>query len=151
MVNATEENDMPRDKHWMALVEPGDSRRNQLHFVQNLDPLRVLCCSLQGHCRFVQRDEQLVAETGSQEAGFIFRDTFSHLRGGTPFELYRWPYFVRYCCRSLVLFLRINSAWPKNLHTFCTPCNFIENKTSVTTHFKKVTTGNSVFIVSVIV
>jgi len=103
MVNATEENDMPRDKHWMGLVEPDDAasswthhrhQQQQLHFVQNLDPLRVLRCSLEGLCEFVQRDEQ-VAAPGDQEAGFIFRDSFSHLRGGTPFELYRWPYFVR--------------------------------------------------------
>ena len=95
MVNATEENDMPRDKHWMGLVEPGDASRHQLHFVQNLDPLRVLRCSFDGVCQFVQRDE-LVAAATDEEAGFIFRDSFSHLRGGTPFELYRWPYFVRF-------------------------------------------------------
>ena len=99
MVNATEENDMPRDKHWMGLVEPDDGARRQLHFVQNLDPLRVLRCSLEGMCRFIQRDEQQAAATGP-EAGFIFRDSFSHLRGGTPFELYRWPYFVRYVGRN---------------------------------------------------
>jgi len=86
---------MPRDKHWMALVEPGDASRQQLHFVQNLDPLRVLRCSLVGICQFVQRDEQL-SGSSDREAGFIFRDSFSHLRGGTPFELYRWPYFIRY-------------------------------------------------------
>ena len=87
---------MPRDKHWMGLVEPGDdASRRRLHFVQNLDPLRVLRCTLDGGlCQFVQRDEQ-VAAASDQEAGFIFRDSFSHLRGGTPFELYRWPYFVR--------------------------------------------------------
>jgi len=95
MVNATEENDMPRDKHWMGLVEPEDRSRHQLHFVQNLDPLRVLRCSLEGLCQFIQRDELLAAATDT-EAGFIFRDSFSHLRGGTPFELYRWPYFVRF-------------------------------------------------------
>jgi len=95
MVNATEENDMPRDKHWMGFVEPGDAAKRQLHFVQNLDPLRVLCCSLEGMCHFAQRDEQLAAAT-KEEAGFIFRDSFSHLRGGTPFELYRWPYFIRF-------------------------------------------------------
>jgi len=95
MVNATEENDMPRDKHWMAFVEPDDSALRQLHFVQNLDPLRILRCSLDGSCEFIQRDEQSAAAT-QQEAGFIFRDSFSHLRGGTPFELYRWPYFIRF-------------------------------------------------------
>ena len=97
MVNATEANDMPRDKHWMGLVEPADSARRQLHFVQNLDPLRILRCSLEGMCQFVQRDEQSAAAT-DEESGFIFRDSFSHLRGGTPFELYRWPYFIRFSC-----------------------------------------------------
>jgi len=87
---------MPRDKHWMGFVEPGDAAQRQLHFVQNLDPLRVLRCTLDaGLCRFTQRDE-LLAGADKQEAGFIFRDSFSHLRGGTPFELYRWPYFIRF-------------------------------------------------------
>ena len=89
MVNATEENDMPRDKHWMGFIESD----KYIHFVHNLDPLRVLRCTLEGHCVFVQRDEQLARD--QPESGFIFRDTFSHLRGGTPFELYRWPYYIR--------------------------------------------------------
>jgi len=93
MVNASEENDMPRDKHWMGLVEPTDAAQRQLHFVQNLDPLRVLRCTLDvGMCQFTQRDE-LSAAANNQEAGFIFRDSFSHLRGGTSFELYRYPGF----------------------------------------------------------
>ena len=25
---------------------------------------------------------------------FVFHDTVSHLRGGTPFELYQWPYYI---------------------------------------------------------
>ena len=82
MINATEGDDMPRDKHWMALVD----RDDQLYFVHNLDPLRVLGCTLAGHCRFVHREQNA--------QGFIFADNFNHLRGGTPFEVYRWPYYV---------------------------------------------------------
>ena len=81
MVNATEKNDMPRDKHWMALVVD-----EQLYFVHNLDPFRVLRCSLEGQCTWVYKEEG--------KGGFIFSDAHSHLRGGTPFEVYRHPYYV---------------------------------------------------------
>ena len=82
MINITKGDDIPRDKNWMALVD----RDEQLYFVHNLDPLRVLQCTLVGHCKFIHREQD--AE------GFIFADHFSHLRGGTPFEVYRWPYYV---------------------------------------------------------
>jgi len=92
MVNATwGPNDIPRDKHWMGFIE---SDINFIHFVHNLDPLRVLRCSLEGQCVFVQRDEQR-ASNQTSGSPFIFKETFSHLRGGTPFELYRWPYYIR--------------------------------------------------------
>lgn len=81
MINATEKNDMPRDKHWTALVID-----DQLYFVHNLDPLRVLKCSLQGQCTWAHKEEG--------HGGFIFSDAHSHLRGGTPFELYKHPYHV---------------------------------------------------------
>ena len=80
MVNVTEPGDMPRDKHWMALLQKDD-----LYFVHNLDPLRVLHCELDGQCEFVHKEEV------STMTSF---DSFSHLRGGTPFELYEWPYYI---------------------------------------------------------
>ncbi len=81
MVNATEKDDMPRDKHWMALTH-----NDELYFVHNLDPLRVMKCSVTGYCEFVYNDETA--------HGFIFEHHISHLRGGTPFELYEYPYYV---------------------------------------------------------
>lgn len=81
MVNATEKGDMPRDKHWMALILD-----DRLYFVHNLDPLRVLNCTLDGKCMFIHQ------EVGRN--GFVFSDVHSHLRGGTPFELYEFPYYI---------------------------------------------------------
>ncbi|ELU10111.1 hypothetical protein CAPTEDRAFT_187274 [Capitella teleta] len=81
MVNATEKDDMPRDKHWMALVD-----NDQLYFVHNLDPFRVMKCELDGQCKFIHNDQN--------KKGFIFEHSTSHLRGGTPFELWQYPYYI---------------------------------------------------------
>ena len=81
MVNATEKDDMPRDKHWMALI-----RDDTLYFVHNLDPLRVMKCTLQGFCNFIYNEKD--------KSGFIFVHHISHLRGGTPFEHYRGNYYI---------------------------------------------------------
>lgn len=93
MLNATEKDDMPRDKHWMALVD-----HDQLYFVHNLDPLRVLHCSLNGFCKFVHQE--------TDKTRFIFSDTRSHLRGGTPFVLYRFPYYV--CVAHTTMYKKTN-------------------------------------------
>lgn len=81
MVAAASKDEMPRDKHWMSLID-----RGQLYFVHNLDPLRVMRCSLDGACEFIH-DE-------TKRDGLNFADHVSHLRGGTPFELYEYPYYV---------------------------------------------------------
>ena len=81
MVNATEKDDMPRDKHWMALIQ-----NDELYFVHNLDPLRVMKCSVTGLCEFVYDPRN--------EDNFIFEHHVSHLRGGTPFEPYYGPYYI---------------------------------------------------------
>ena len=81
MVNATEKDDMPRDKHWMALIQ-----NDQLYFVHNLDPLRVMKCSLEGFCDFVHNEKD--------KSGFIFQHHISHLRGGTPFVHYLGSYYI---------------------------------------------------------
>merc|ERR1712002_1282841 len=82
MTNATEsKKDMPRDKHWMSLV-----KNDQLYFVHNLDPLRVLHCTLEGFCEFVFNQQT--------KDGFIFEHRVSHLRGGTPFEHYEGDYYI---------------------------------------------------------
>ena len=81
MIAAAEKGDMPRDKHWSATII-----NDQLYFVHNLDPLRVLHCSLDGDCEFVHEEK-----LGD---GPAFSDTFSHLRGGTPFKPYKMPYYI---------------------------------------------------------
>ena len=79
MLNTTDP--IHRDKHWMPLVED-----DQLYFVYNLDPLRILKCSPEGSCyfRFQERSKH----------DFVFHHSFSHLRGGTPFEVWKWPYYI---------------------------------------------------------
>ena len=79
MINATQDKEMIRDKHWMAFVQ-----NDELYFVQNLDPLSIMHCTLTGYCEFVHQE-------GDK---FIFTRKMSHLRGGTPFELYEWPYYI---------------------------------------------------------
>ncbi|KAK2139533.1 hypothetical protein NP493_6355g00000, partial [Ridgeia piscesae] len=82
MVNATEANDMPRDKHWMAFIQHGE-----LYFVHNLDPLRVMHCTDAGLCEFVPR--------GGHPRGppplFLHRPTWSGSFGGVG-EPYRLVY-----------------------------------------------------------
>ena len=79
MMNTTDT--VPRDKHWMPLIA-----NDELYFVYNLDPLRILKCTLDGDCYFEY--EELTKER------FVFDHSFSHLRGGTPFELWDWPYYI---------------------------------------------------------
>ena len=80
MFNATEPGDMPRDKHWMALVQ-----NDELFFVHKFDPLRIMHCSIIGYCEFLR---------SSYKEEFIFKDVISHLRGGTPFEHYEGSYYI---------------------------------------------------------
>ena len=70
---------MPRDKHWTPYTD-----KEKLKMVYNLDPLRVLSCTQNFSCKFVHFD-------GPQDYQFIQnRDS---LRGGTPWILYRYPYY----------------------------------------------------------
>ncbi len=82
MIAATGKDDMPRDKHWMALIQ-----NDELYFVHNLDPLRVMKCSIAGHCEFVY-------DPRDKGNDFVFEHHVSHLRGGTPFEHYSGPYYI---------------------------------------------------------
>lgn len=82
VLNATANSRMPCDKHWMALVED-----NQLFMVQLLDPLRVMNCTLEGSCKLIHKEPE-------SNNTFVFHDVTSHLRGGTPFVLYEWPYYI---------------------------------------------------------
>lgn len=54
MVDNTREGEMPRDKHWSALVN-----HTKLYFTYNLDPLRVIDCGISqssANCRFVHKE-----------------------------------------------------------------------------------------------
>ena len=81
MINISVANAMPRDKHWMAFKQDND-----LYFVYNIDPLRILRCQFTGFCWFVYSDVKA--------GDFEFDDHKVHIRGGTPFELYKWPYYI---------------------------------------------------------
>lgn len=78
----TPKGEVPRDKHWMPFV-----KNNQLYFVHCLDPLRVMKCRIpSGFCEFIYKQDTKQA--------FTFHRHTSPLRGGTPLELYEYPYYV---------------------------------------------------------
>ena len=81
MLRVKEKDSMPRDKHWMSFI-----LKDKLYFVQNIDPLRVMNCDVNAKCEFVHHDVSA--------DGLIFHSKRNHLRGGTPFELYEWPYYI---------------------------------------------------------
>ena len=83
-VDLTYNEHSPMEKNWSPVVV-----NDTLYLVHNLDPLRMLRCDLEGpgaSCQFV------VDEAGS--GGFTFERRRHTLRGGTPFVLYQWPYYI---------------------------------------------------------
>lgn len=70
---------MPRDKHWTPYVE-----KEELKMVYNLDPLRVLTCTKNFSCYFSHFE-------GPEDYKFI--QNKDSLRGGTPWILYKYPYY----------------------------------------------------------
>lgn len=61
--------------------------RGELYFTYSLDPLRVLKCDPRtGYCQFV------FEQKGSDQHPFSY--DIDHLRGGTPWQLYRYPYYI---------------------------------------------------------
>lgn len=70
---------MPRDKHWTPYTDG-----KQLKMVYNLDPLRVLTCTNNFSCYFSHFD-------GSDNYQFV--QNKDSLRGGTPWILYKYPYY----------------------------------------------------------
>lgn len=69
--------------NWVPVVA-----KKQLYYIYTLDPLQVLRCDIRnGMCHFLE-DYQ---ETKDSYTFQYFRD---HLRGGTPFLEYKWPYFI---------------------------------------------------------
>lgn len=70
---------MPRDKHWTPYMED-----KTLKMVYNLDPLRVLACKANFTCNFTHFE-------GPQNYQFV--QNKDSLRGGTPWVLYKYPYY----------------------------------------------------------
>ena len=68
-----------RDKNWMPLVD-----NNQLYFVQSLDPVLVLSCTLDAVCTYIENVDS-VNNTLNQS---------THLMGGSQFQLWRYPYYI---------------------------------------------------------
>ncbi|KAF6028719.1 hypothetical protein EB796_012970 [Bugula neritina] len=72
-------NKIPRDKHWTPYND-----NNTLKMVYNLDPLRVLTCDLNFSCHFNHFE-------GPKD--YKFTQHQDSLRGGTPWVLYKYPYY----------------------------------------------------------
>ncbi|XP_067948300.1 uncharacterized protein [Watersipora subatra] len=79
IMKTVEPDRMPRDKHWTPYME-----RGQLHMVYNLDPLRVLSCTKNFSCYFSHFEGP---------KGYRFVQGKDSLRGGTPWILYKYPYY----------------------------------------------------------
>ncbi|XP_067937561.1 uncharacterized protein [Watersipora subatra] len=61
--------------------------RGQLYFTYSIDPLRVMKCNpVDGECQFVYEQD------GSAQEQFQY--TSDHLRGGTPWLEYSYPYYI---------------------------------------------------------
>ena len=59
----------------------------ELYYTYSLDPLRGMKCDkATGDCRFIYE------QPGSQSYPFTY--TSDHLRGGTPWILYKYPYYI---------------------------------------------------------
>jgi len=71
---------MPRDKHWTPYND-----RGTLRMVYNVDPLRVLECNLNFSCEFVHFEGP---------DNFQFNQQRDSSRGGTPWILYKYPYYI---------------------------------------------------------
>ena len=96
---------VPRDKHWMPFMV-----KKKLYFVKNLDPLVVLVCELNGNCSIVHNEDPKNA--------FDFHPLNHHIRGGTPLELYKFPYYIGFA--HVTLFKMDNTRYyTANLIVFC--------------------------------
>ena len=104
-VNLTYDEKKPMEKNWTPLVV-----NNTLYLVYNVDPLRVLGCDLLKQpltCSFVH--DQFKATDGE---GFTFQRRTYTLRGGTPFVLYEWPYYIS-LAHSVVICMRPDAYFGK--------------------------------------
>ena len=70
--------------NWIPLEMKG-----RLYFVYSLDPLRVMKCDKEsGDCEFIYE------QPGSAKNPFDYE--VDHLRGGTPWTLYKYPYYISF-------------------------------------------------------
>ena len=68
--------------NWIPLDIDGE-----LYYTYSLDPLRVMKCDREtAACKFIYKQE------GSAANPFVY--TSDHLRGGTPWVLYKYPYYI---------------------------------------------------------
>lgn len=59
----------------------------ELYFTYSLDPLRVMKCDrVTANCQFIYEQE------GARQNPFVYSS--DHLRGGTPWLLYKYPYYI---------------------------------------------------------
>ena len=69
------------EKNWAPIVV-----NNTLYTIRHLDPMHVIKCNIYKSCEFIRND------TDAFEYKMI--DHQVPLRGGTSFELYRYPYYI---------------------------------------------------------
>ena len=69
------------EKNWVPIVI-----NNTLYIIRHLDPLHVIKCNIYKRCEFIRND------TDAFEYKMI--DHQVPLRGGTSFELYKYPYYL---------------------------------------------------------
>jgi len=76
--------------NWIPLDVKGEA-----YFTYSLDPLRVMKCDKEsGDCQFIYE------QPGTKDSPFVY--TSDHLRGGTPWALYKYPYYISIAHNVLV-------------------------------------------------
>ena len=69
------------EKNWIPLVV-----NNELYVIRHLDPLQIMKCRMYENCKFVKNNTDAL--------NFEMDDLNNPLRGGTTFELYKYPYYI---------------------------------------------------------
>lgn len=95
--------------NWIPLDLNGE-----LYFTYSLDPLRVAKCDTKsGQCRFV------FEQKGADRQPFVYSS--DHLRGGTPWVLYKYPYYISVAHSVLVTKKPLDSfsAYNANIVVLC--------------------------------
>ena len=69
------------EKNWVPLII-----KEELYIIRYLDPLQVLKCKVHDGCEFVKNNTDALK--------YEINDENTPLRGGTNFELYKYPYYI---------------------------------------------------------